>query len=225
MLLQRRIRTHRAKTEPGRLDPFYGYHYDPNWPSILSVAHDESDGGRLFVITDRPCGLANVGLPLQIPGLAILDALEILPIKFRVQMNGAVPQGATWRWPGGNSAIYDLRTGIGPNAAMGTCADLPGPFTPPAPVNVAAAVVSGGNAQLTFDAPVVLIPPTPLPPPAPDDAITFDGQTANFLTQSDPFTLLFNLSVPIGSGSVWNLARQPAWIATALSVPQNGVFA
>ena len=218
-------RTHRPKTEPGRLDPFYGYGYDPNWPSILSIAHDESDGGRLFVITDRPCGLSNAGLPLQMSELAILDAAAILPVKFWVQMNGAVPAGATWHWTGNNSAIHDLRTGIGPNAGFGTCADVPGPYTPPAPANVTAATVMGGNAALTFDAPVVLSPPTPLPPPTPDDAITFDAQTANFLTQTDPFTLLFNLSTPVGSGSVWNITRQPSWIATVLAVPQNGLFA
>lgn len=225
MLLQRRAHLRKTKNDTGRLDPFYGFGYDPNWPSILSVAHDETDGSGLFVITDRPCGLSNIGLPLQIAGLAILDATEILPVKFRVQMNGAVTRGATWHWAGNNSAIYDLKTGSGPNAGFGTCADIPGPYTPPVPVNVSVAAVSGGNAALTFDAPVVLNPPTPLPPPAVDDAITFDGQTANFVTQTDPFTLLFNLAVPVSSGSVWNLSRQPTWIATVLTVPQSGVFA
>lgn len=225
MLLQRRLRTQHPKNDLGRANPLYGYGYDPNWPSILSVAHDEEDGSGLFVITDRPCGLGNIGLPLTISGLAILDAVEILPVKFRVTMNGAVTRGATWHWAGNNSAIYDLKTGTGPNAGFGTCADIPGPYTPPALVNVSVATVAGGNAELTFDAPVVLNPPTPLPPPVIDDAITFDGQTGNFVTQTDPFTLLFNLAVPISSGSVWNISRQPTWIATLLTVPQSGVFA
>src|SRR5438045_1961702 len=82
--------------------PGYGVGYNPSWPSILSVAHDEADGGRLFVITDRPCVLVppanSIRLPLAVAGLSVQDAVEMLPIKFRLQMSGAVPRGAPWTW-------------------------------------------------------------------------------------------------------------------------------
>lgn len=54
--------------------------------------------------------------------------------------------------------------------------------------------------------------------------MTFDGQTANFITQFDAYTICFNLAVPVGPGSTWAITRQPAWMATMLSVPQGGVF-
>lgn len=221
-ILHRKLPSHHRNPDPA--DALYGYGYDPNWPSILSIAHDETDGGKLFVITDRPCGLNSAALPLQVAGLAVLDASEILPIKFSVGMNGAVPQGATWRWTGNNSQIYDLRTGIGPNAGAGTCADVPGPYTPPPPANVISAVAMGSNCTLAFDRRIVLVPPSPLPTPTPDDAITFDGQVANSVGMADATTLLFNVSVPVGSGSVWNIARQPAWMATMLAWPASGMF-
>ena len=52
------LTTHRRRKRfSPRADLFYGYDYNPAWPSILSVAHNEFDGGQLFVITDPPCVL------------------------------------------------------------------------------------------------------------------------------------------------------------------------
>src|SRR5690349_9006369 len=48
-------------------NPLYGYGYNPAWPSILSVAHDEANGGRLFVVTDRPCVLSPPANSTRLP--------------------------------------------------------------------------------------------------------------------------------------------------------------
>src|SRR5436190_21941594 len=61
----RRPPSHRR--ESAHANPLYGYGYNPAWPSILSVAHDEADGAALFVITDRPCILLGKQLPLVVP--------------------------------------------------------------------------------------------------------------------------------------------------------------
>jgi len=58
----------RHRHAPDRADPLYGYGYRPDWPSILSVAHDTTDAARVFVITDRPCVLYGPGLPLTVVG-------------------------------------------------------------------------------------------------------------------------------------------------------------
>src|SRR5687768_8541753 len=78
-----------------RADPYYGYGYFPNWPSILSVAHDTAAGERLYVITDRPCVLTGIDLPLVVRGadgeaLAIVAADAVAPVKFRVTLSDAV---------------------------------------------------------------------------------------------------------------------------------------
>jgi hypothetical protein len=201
-------------------NPFYGFGYNPACPSILSVAHDESDGGRLFIITDRPCVLLSAALPLQIEGRSILDAVTILPIKFRVAMSDAVPQGAAWQWMGNNSQLYDPITGNGINAAAGYCADIPGPYTPPPPpvyANIVTQTASGATCTLTFDQPIVLSG-APV-----DDAILFDGAAATGVVNIDAYTLGFD--VPFASeGSTWSIVRQPAWITTMLTVPQSGAF-
>src|SRR3954466_11214969 len=78
--------------------PGYGVGYRPDWPSILSVACDTADGGAVFVGTDRPCVIVPgpPALPLGLAGLAVVGAAEVLPVKFRVAMAGAVPAGAAW---------------------------------------------------------------------------------------------------------------------------------
>src|SRR4051794_36211517 len=106
IILKRKLPSQRHA--PASKDPFYGHGYNPSWPSILSIAHDTTDGSGLFVVTDRPCVLLSAALPLQIEGLSILTATAtVLPIKFRVSMSGAVPQGAAWQWLGNNSQLYD----------------------------------------------------------------------------------------------------------------------
>src|SRR5215203_3334149 len=80
--------------------PLYGYDYNPSWPSILSVAHDESNGGRLFILTDRPCLLGGsvAQLPLSVAGLVVLEAEQVNAVRFRLWMNGPVPLGSAWTW-------------------------------------------------------------------------------------------------------------------------------
>jgi hypothetical protein len=205
---------------PASKDPFYGHGYNPSWPSILSIAHDTADGSGLFVITDRPCVLLSPSLPLQIEGLSILAATTILPVKFRVSMSDAVPQGAAWQWLGNNSQLYDPITGNGVNAASGECADVPGPYTPPPPpvmANVVTQTASGATCTLTFDQPIVLSGA------GVDDAILFDGAAATAVVNIDAYTLGFE--VPFASeGSTWSIVRQPAWVLTLLTVPQSGGF-
>jgi hypothetical protein len=218
MLLQRRRHAHAHRPDAQRVNPLYGFGYRPDWPSILSVAHDEANGGRVFIITDRPCVLVSppAGLPLTLAGLDVLWAQEMLSVKFRLWMNGAVPAGSAWTWGAGGAGIVDPITGNQLNAAGGNCADLPGPYTPLPGVVVVAVAASGDTATLTFDRPVVL---TGDPP---DDAITFGGQTASAVINVDGTTLSFTLPSLITPGDAWIISRQPAWIATDVGVPQSG---
>jgi len=220
MLLQGRRTAHGHRPDAQRLNPLYGYGYRPDWPSILSVAHDPADGGALFIITDRPCVLLSPSLPLEVAGLSILAATTVLPVKFRLSMSDAVPQGATWQWLAGGSQLYDPITGNALNAAMGSCADVPGPYTPPPPpvtANVVAQSASGATCTLTFDQPIVLSG-SPI-----DDAIVFDGAAATGVVNVDASTLGFDVPFA-GEGSTWGIVRQPGWITTLLTVPQGGAF-
>jgi len=79
-ILQRRVPSHRRSVDPA--NPLYGFDYRPDWPSILSIAHDEADGGKLFVITDRPCILVSADLPLSVDNRFIVDAVgHLLPMS------------------------------------------------------------------------------------------------------------------------------------------------
>lgn len=215
-ILQRKIPAHRRNVDPA--NALYGYGYRPDWPSILSVAHDEANGERLFVITDRPCILYSAALPLQAAGLVVIGADTVLPVKFHVWMSGGVPRGATWQWAGGNTHLYDPITNQGCNAGMGTCADIPGAYTPPPLANVVGAVAGGTSATLTFDRQVVLSAG------ALDDAITFDGQPPVGVNAQDDYTLVFALSNTVDPGSSWNINYQPGWVATPVAYPQSGSF-
>ena len=223
-------KSYRPRISPAHADPFYGYGYNPNWPSILSVAHDESDGGRLFMIMDRPCALVDAFLPLEIVGtaLTVVGAVMALPVKCHLTLNGAVAAGSMWRWPGNNTHIYDPKTGFGPNAGMGTVADFPGPYNPPGPATVLAAMALGNTCTLSFDEAMVLVGgPGPI---TPDDAIVFDngsGPVAATSVQNVPgdwFTLQFTVPAPLSAGSTWAITRQPAWLTTGVVNPANGVF-
>ncbi|HYE17889.1 MAG TPA: hypothetical protein VEA69_05570, partial [Tepidisphaeraceae bacterium] len=128
----------RHKSSRAAANPYYGYDYNPSWPSILSVAHDTLAGENLYVIVDRPCVLTGIGLPLIVHGsggetLAIVAAAMVLPTKFQVTLSDAVPAGAAWQWAGGAAQLVDAVTGHAPNAGHGTCADVPGPYVPPPP--------------------------------------------------------------------------------------------
>lgn len=222
MLTRHRFR-HRASVDH-RADPYYGYGYRPDWPSVLSVAHDENDGAGLFVITDRPCVLSGAGLPLIVPVAAplwILTAVEVLPVKFRLAMSDAVPQGADWRWLDGPSMLIDPVSGHGPNAASGVCADVAGPYTPPPPAVVINAGALGNACTLEFDRPVML---SASPPPPPDDAMLFDGQAALAVSSVNFTTLRFDLGTFVSPGGAWEIVRQPDWVRSALAVPQSGTF-
>lgn len=223
----------RHRHSPNPVNPFYGYGYNPNWPSILSVAHDESDGGRLFMIMDRPCVLYDAVLPLEVvsSSLVVIAAEMVLPVKCRLTLNGAVTAGAMWRWPGNNSHIYDPKTGIGPNAGMGTIADFPGPYTPPPPATVVSAAPAGNACTLTFDQPIFLVGgPGGGGPITPDDAMVFDDGSGPVTATSvqnapgDLYTLQFVVPVYLSTGSTWAITRQPSWVMTALSNPAGGTF-
>jgi hypothetical protein len=229
MLLKRY--PYRPRRDHDRADPDYGVGYRPDWPSILSVAHDEADGGRLFVVTDRPCVLLGppLVLPLAVGGggggeLAVLEAVEILPVKFRLQMSGAVPAGAAWSWGAEGaeaSSLIDPISNHGPNAASGTCADVPGPYVPPASAAVVSASIDGERlvVTLSFDRPLALLidPPEPV-----DDAIQFGAETPAAITLAGAAALAFTLGAPLGEGAGWAVNRQPDWLATPLLVPQSG---
>jgi hypothetical protein len=215
-------KSRRPRMNPPHADPFYGYGYNPNWPSILSVAHDESDGGKLFVITDRPCVLLSPQLPLLVEGgFGIIDAVTVLPVKFRLSMSGAPAAGSTWRWDSSLPCqLTDALTHHVPNSGMGTIADFPGPYTPPPPANVIDSFAGGMDCILYFDEPVILTAPLP----ALDDAILFDGVAPIGVQYAGSNGLQIYLSNTVGSGSTWQINRQPAWISTILTTPQGGVF-
>jgi len=208
---------------PGTDSTFYGYGYNPSWPSILSVAHDEADGGSLFIIMDRPCVLAGLTLPLVVPEsgtpLAIVAAEMILPVKFKLTFSDAVPLHAAWRWSGGSCSLYDPITGNYPNAGGGECADFPGPYTPPAPATVIAATAMGYGCTLQFDRPIALFGTSP------DDAVLFDGVAPMAVANYAPDTLGFECANFLAAGAAWQIVRQPAWVATVLAQPVDGTFA
>jgi hypothetical protein len=206
--------------DPSRANPLYGYGYNPSWPSVLSVAHDEADGGALFVITDRPCAINGAGnvVPLSVAGLSVLSGAMILPIKFRFAMNGAVPLHAPWQWGTGACDLFDPITGHAPNAGAGDCADVPGPYVPPGPPAVVATNFGGNTVTLTFDRPVAV---TGDPP---DDAVTVNGMTASSASNADANTISLAMPGPVNAGDPWAITRQPAWVATAIAWPEGGVL-
>ncbi|MDB5320776.1 MAG: hypothetical protein JWN40_2407 [Phycisphaerales bacterium] len=218
MLLQRRRASNALRHDAQRANPLYGYDYNPVWPSILSIAHDETDGGALFIITDRPCVLGGAGnvLPLTVASLDIVNGAMILPVKFRMVMSGAVPLGAAWQWGTSASDLYDPVTFHAPNAASGNCADVPGPYTPPAAVTGTS--ISGNTCTLVFDRPIILSG-APL-----DDAMTFNGYAPNGVTSAGPNTLDLDCPVALNPGDPWAITRQPPWITTPIAWPQGGTL-
>jgi len=205
---------------PASRDPFYGHGYNPLWPSILSVAHDEENGGRVFIISDRPCALIDppTGLPLSLAGLDVLEALEILPVKFRLWMSGPVPAGSLWTWGADGAGIVDPITNQPLNAAGGSCADMPGPYAPIPPAAVVSAYSGGTTAVLIFDRPVAATGSTP------DDAITFNGMTAVFASKVDANTVSFGTPGPIAPGDPWVINRQPEWLSDPVLWPSSGTL-
>jgi hypothetical protein len=211
-------------------NPLYGYGYDPSWPSVLSVAHDEADGGRVFVITDRPCVLVGspTGLPLAVAaagGLSVLGAVQVSPIKFRVTLNGAAPQGAAWNWGAsaggaGSGNLVDPITNHPVNPASGDCADVPGPYVPPTPAAVLHAQPDGSQCVLEFDRAVVL----KYPPVAVDESILFDGAPPTDVNNLSATVLRFSLASSVSPGSTWAIQWQPPYCASILASPTDGVF-
>jgi hypothetical protein len=216
------VRSSRGRHSSHPSNPFYGYGYNPNWPSILSVAHDESDGGKLFVITDRPCVLLSPQLPLLVDGgFGIIDAVALLPNKFHLTMSGAPALGATWRWDSSLPCqLTDAITHHVPNSGMGTIADFPGAYTPPPPANVVNVVAAGGDCNMYFDQPVILT--APLPPT--DDAMLFDGVAPTSVQYAGGNGLQLYFPITVNPGSTWQITRQPAWVSTVLTVPASGVM-
>ena len=216
-------------------NPLYGYGYNPAWPSILSIAHDEEDGGAVFIILDRPCILtgSGVNLPLLLPAegtLSIVYAASVVPVKVRVVMSDAVPAQARWQWLGGICDLVDPMAGKYVNAGGGICRDFPGPYLPPpppppppppAPLEVIAAVAIGGSfCTMTFDRGVDLLSGVPV-----DDAMLFDGQPALVVTHPHSQMLQFELAASVGPGSTWQIMRQPDWIGDEVAWPRAGVLA
>ncbi len=212
--------------------------WDPTRPSILAVAHDESDGGALLVMTDRPVILAGVGataLPLTVKlagggPCAVVSATQILPVKWKLSLTGPPATNGPWFWaadatstPAAN--FVDPITNHPLNAAAGDCADTPGPFTPTtANVTGASFGDNGGGTswvEMTFDAPVLLSGPSVTP----DDAVTFAGlYAATSVAQSSLYALRFVVPVSVSSGSAWAIQRQPSWVVTGVASPQAGTL-
>jgi hypothetical protein len=208
--------------------PGYGVGYRPDWPSILSVAHDTADGASLFVITDRPCVLVPPApaaqLPLAAGGRAALAAVEILSVKFRLVMTAAVPAGSAWTWAAGAAALVDAVTGHAPNPATGFCADIPGPVPPAGLATVVAASVSADGLTCTFvfDRPLTLIGS---PPYEMDGAIELAGLSPIDVAQENPKTLAFAMGSPVDASLPWEIHSQPPWLATPVATPQAGTLA
>ncbi|MDB5322121.1 MAG: hypothetical protein JWN40_3752 [Phycisphaerales bacterium] len=218
-IVKRKPRSHRPIRPDGiPQNPLYGYDYNPAWPSILSIAHDETNGGRVYLITDRPCVLISpAGLPLALAGLDILEAVEILPVKFRLWMSGPVPASAAWAWDAGGFGIVDPVTNHVLNASHGRCDDFPGPYAPP-PAVVVATSASGTTCTLTFDQPVIrngnMI----------DATILFDGQAPLAATNADANTIQFDCASAVAPGSTWQIIAQPAYLDTILAWPASGTL-
>ena len=210
------------------VNPFYGYHYNPAWPSILSVAHDEDDGAVLYVVLDRPCELSSgwppvVPLVVEVGGYAleIVSVEMVLPVKLRVVLREAVPLRAAWRWMGGECAVSDPITGAYPNAGAGDCADFPGPYTPP-PANVVSVTgpALGSEVAMLFDRAVNIIPGVPVA-----SGMQFGGQSPVAVWPIDARTLGIRIAVPIEPNvTQWSIDNQPDWIETALTWPTWGVI-
>jgi hypothetical protein len=71
---------------------------------------------------------------------------------------------------------------------------------------------------MTFDQPVVLTGDTP------DDAITVNGITPSSATMADAYTLSLAMPDFVNAGEPWVISRQPAWVATEILVPEDGVL-
>jgi hypothetical protein len=221
---------------PYALSPFP---WDPTRPSILAVAHDESDGGALLICTDRPVVLSGSAqsLPLTVRAaaggggpVAIVSATQVLPVKWKLSLTGPPTTHGPWFWAADATStplanFVDPVTNHPLNAAAGDCADTPGPFAPTMAnvVNTAFGDAGAGTswAELTFDAPVLLQSPTL----APDDAIIFNGfYAATSVSQGNLYALRFDVPYSLSSGSSWFVQRQPSWVVTGVAAPQSGTF-
>jgi hypothetical protein len=98
---------------------------------------------------------------------------------------------------------------------------VPGPYVPLPTANVVSAAAYGNNGVLTFDRPLLLSDPLLL-----DDALLFNGsEPPATLNLQDAYTLAFTTAGYVGPGSTWAISRQPGWMITPVSSPQEGMFA
>jgi len=149
----------------------------------------------------------------------VLEAVEMLPVKFRLWMSGPVPAASAWSWDADGAGLIDPITGHPLNAAGGSCADTPGPYAPIPPAAVVSAYSGGTTAVLVFDRPVTATGSTP------DDAITFNGMTAVSASNVDATTLSFATPGPgLGGATPWVISRQPDWISQAVQWPSSGTL-
>jgi hypothetical protein len=179
------------------------------------------------VITDRPCVLAGsaAGLPISVgegAGLWVLDCVEVLPIKFRLAMSGAVPEGAEWSWgPNAGSDLVDPITNNPLNPGSGNCADVPGPYTPPPAVNILSVAIAGtATVIVAFSGPIAVNSGV-----TPDAGFTIgDGGSVVPVTVSplDATRVTLELSGEPADGWPWQLGAQPNWLVTPAVVPQDG---
>jgi hypothetical protein len=215
----------RPRHDHDRPDPGYGVGYRPDWPSILSVAHDVDDGGALFVVTDRPCAIVPgpLALPLSAAGLGALAATQVRPVKFRLTLNGAVPAGAAWSFGAGASSLIDPVSNHAPNPASGTCADVPGPYPPPGAARVVAVSVGadGQTVTMVLDRPLAMAGP---PPYEMDGSVEIAGMSPAGVTLDAPQVLAFDMGSPVEGGLPWEIHSQPPWLATPIAAPQGGTL-
>jgi hypothetical protein len=226
MILQRH-RPSRHRHDHTRADPLYGFGYRPDWPSILSVAHDTTDGARVFIIMDRPCVLYGPALPFTVAGGgSIVDATTLLPVKFRVAFAGAIPQGASWAWGADATQLIDPVSGHGPNVASGFCADVPGPHTVPhVTIETVETLGDVGDAvRIIFSGPVQLADPMILPAGGfrtngegvPEDAVVQQVDDGIVHIQADSWAGTRVQGVP------WQIIYPPEFLDGAFAICDNG---
>ncbi|HSI36712.1 MAG TPA: hypothetical protein VK986_24215, partial [Tepidisphaeraceae bacterium] len=127
---------------------------------------------------------------------------------------------------GGEAQLIDAVTGHAPNAGHGTCADVPGPYTPPPPPPDPALVVSmvinpdGNSVTMTFDTALDIVS-TPI---SPDGSILVAGQIPQTIVVVDTHTVELAMGFLLNVGDPWQIVSQPAWLYTPVANPADGTL-
>ena len=98
-------------------------------------------------------------------------------------------------------------------------AATPEPPPPPGPPHVVSTNFSGNTVTMTFDQPVECGTGEPT-----DDAITVNGMTPTYAINADAHTISMAFAAFVNAGEPWAIAYQPAWVTTAIAVPEAGTL-